>query len=118
MRAMQFMVVVGLAWVVTASVLITGCETTETTDNVITVTPAESYVSSTQSVVTLKASMTGTNLAMVLPLEWSVSDTSLGIIKAVAGDTAVYEATLKHGHNIIYVSDTGDSEGVAAVIMQ
>jgi hypothetical protein len=60
---------------------------------------------------------TETNLYSELfyPLEWSVSDPSLGDITAQGRDTAVYVRTSKRGSNTIKVRDQGDAEGVAVV---
>jgi hypothetical protein len=52
---------------------------------------------------------------LVLPLVWSVSDSSLGVIKASEGMTAIYESTGTIGNNTITVRDQGDKAGVAVV---
>ena len=92
-----------------------GCESTKSTDNVITVTPSSATVSNAGDVVTFAASFASTNVDLALPLTWTVSDGALGHIKSSAGLSAVYEAAAPGGNNVITVHDQGDSEGVAVV---
>ena len=92
--------------------LLTGCESS-TTDANITVSPSsETRTAGSDSHILFTASGS-TNL--YLPLEWSVSNESLGHIVESRGDEAVYESTGTPGDNIITVRDQGVSEGVAVV---
>jgi len=118
MKTMRFLAVIGMALVAVSGGMMTGCESTETTDNAMTITPGSAVVSNDTALVTFTASLTSTNVALILPLEWSVGDTSMGHIRAAAGMTAVYESTNKKGNNSIHVRDQGDSEGVASVVME
>lgn len=113
----------GLVWTVVslaAVVVLTlsGCESTETTDNAIVVTPGSTIVTNDAALVTFTASLTSSNVSLILPLEWTVGDSSMGHIRAAAGVTAVYEATSKTGNNTVHVRDQGDSEGVATVVRE
>lgn len=92
-----------------------GCETTETTDTVIAVSPGEVVVTNAAQTVVFTASYASTNVALAMPLQWSVSDDSLGIIKSSAGMTAIYESKGKVGNNSVTVKDQGQAEGVAIV---
>ncbi len=118
MKKMRILAVIGMALAVVSVVLIGGCETTETTDNSMTITPGAVILSNDTSLVTFTASLASTNVALILPLEWSVGDSSMGHIRAAAGVTAVYESTNKKGNNTVHVKDQGDSEGVATVVME
>lgn len=50
-----------------------------------------------------------------LPLEWRVSDPSLGSIQAAGGFSASYVRTNKRGDNAIFVKDQYGAEGAATV---
>jgi len=52
---------------------------------------------------------------LALPLEWSVSDPSLGSIREASGDRAVYARTGKKGMQIVRVKDQYGAEGFAVV---
>ncbi len=95
-----------------------GCETTETADSVITVTPASSTLNGTLATATLTASTASTNMALALPLVWTVANPSLGNIRASTGLTAVYESTGRVGNNIVTVRDQGQAEGMATIVQQ
>lgn len=118
MKMMRFLVLMGMSLVVVAGMMITGCETTETTDNAIVVSPDSAVVTNEAALVTFTASLSSSNVSLILPLEWTVGDSSMGHIRAAAGVTAVYEATNKKGNNTVHVRDQGDSEGVATVVME
>ncbi len=115
MKTMRIVAVLGVVMAVVAGIMITGCETTETTDNAMTVSPDSAIVTNDVSMVTFTASLTSSNVALILPLIWSVGDASMGHIRASDGVTAVYESTSKTGNNTVHVRDQGDSEGVATV---
>jgi hypothetical protein len=53
--------------------------------------------------------------ALSLPLEWSVSNPSLGYIVAGSGASAVYVRTATIGINVITVQDQYGAEGIATV---
>lgn len=117
MKTANAWVLAGLVAVVVSGFAIVGCESTKTTDNVITVTPAEKTVTNWQTVVfTASLSASSTNAALALPLEWTVSDPARGTIRASGGLTAIYEAKNLGGNNTITVKDQGDNEGIAVVI--
>jgi len=105
-----------LVAVVAAGMAIVGCESTQTTDNVITISPASVALTNDWATTTFTASMTSTNLSLVLPLLWSVSDPARGTIRASGGLTAIYEGKNVAGNNTITVRDQGDNSGIAVVI--
>lgn len=96
--------------------MIVGCESTKTEDNVITINPASVTLTNDWETVTFTASLTSSNVALALPLVWSVSDPDRGRIRASGGLTAIYEATNHRGNNTITVRDQGDNEGIAVVV--
>ncbi len=109
----------GLIMVALAGLGIVGCETTQTTDSVITVSPPSQTVSNGATVVfTASQSGTTSNSTMALPLVWSVSDPARGTIRASSGVTAIYEAKNVRGNNTITVHDQGDNSGIAVVILE
>jgi hypothetical protein len=57
-------------------------------------------------------------LTLFLPLEWSVSDPSLGTIISSAGFSAVYRSTGKVGDNVVTVRDQGDAAGTTVVVQR
>jgi hypothetical protein len=103
-----------------AGVVLTGCESTGTTDSAITITASSSSITGKAAVTLTAAAGGGTNstTSLALPLVWTVSDVSLGDIKSSAGVTAIYQSTGKVGNNAITVRDQGSSEGVAVVTQQ
>lgn len=118
MKMIRFWVVIGMMMVAVSGVMLTGCESTETVDNAITVTPSSAIVTTDVSMVTFTASLTSTNVSLILPLVWTVGDPTMGHIRAAEGVTAVYESTSKKGNNTVHVRDQGDSEGVATVVSE
>ena len=89
--------------------------------NGIAVSPAAPTVSVTATngtsvTVLFTASLNGT---LALPLEWSVSNPSLGTIANHSGSNAVYAANgTATGDNIVSVKDQYDNEGFATVHQQ
>jgi hypothetical protein len=104
---------VGMMSVVVAGMAIVGCESTKSTTDAITLTPASATLTNASS-VTFVATLGNTNINAVLPLVWSVNDESLGHIEG-RGMTAVYTPTDRHGNNNIKVRDQADGEGIAVV---
>jgi hypothetical protein len=100
---------------VAGGVMIVGCESTSTTDSVIAVTPADVTLSASNGVQVFTASMSSSNMTLVLPLVWMVSDANLGAIKSSVGVSAVYEVKGGTGINTITVRDQASSEGMAVV---
>jgi len=93
-----------------------GCESTQSTDNVISISPANVTVKNDGATLTFTASMTSSNASLALPLVWSVSDPARGIIRASGGLTAVYEGKNVAGNNTTTVRDQGENSGIAVVI--
>jgi hypothetical protein len=118
MKMMKCLAGMGVMLGVMVGVVMCGCESTKTTENAMTVTPGEATVTHDSALVTFTASLTSSNSSLILPLEWSVSDPSMGHIRSSSGVTAVYEATSRHGNNTVLVRDQGDAEGVAAVMRE
>jgi hypothetical protein len=118
MKTMSAWVSGGLTMLVLAGLVLVGCESTKTTDNVITINPASVTVTNDWATVVFTASLSSTNIALALPLVWSVSDPARGTIRASGGLTAIYEGKNLGGNNTITVKDQGENEGIAAVIRE
>lgn len=116
MKTMSKLVIMGVLTVGLVGMVITGCESTETTDNVITVNPASVTLTNDWETVVFTASLSSSNSALALPLSWSVSDPARGTIRDSGGLTAIYEGKNLGGNNTITVKDQGDNEGIAVVI--
>jgi len=101
---------------VAAAVGIVGCESTETSESTITVTPSSQNIAESDGTVVFAASAANTNGVLVLPLVWSVSAPNLGSVVSSGGLGAVYRrnGTVKGG-NAVIVSDQAGAEGVASV---
>ena len=97
--------------------LVAGCEVTSSVDNVISVSPATVTLDSSNLVTTFTATA-GTNSTLVLPLEWSVKDASLGSILSSAGMSAVYKSSGAVGSTTVLVHDQARAEGLALVTQQ
>lgn len=108
-----FFVMLALAGV--GVVLTTGCESTSTADEVITLTPASATLSGEGATASFVASVTSTNAELVLPLEWAIGSGNLGRILSTAGLTAIYESNGKIGNNTISVKDQVGQAGVAVI---
>jgi hypothetical protein len=114
MKAQACVLAAGLA-ILAGWWLATGCDSNSGSESIIAVTPASATLSGEGSTATFTASGS-TNMTMVLPLEWTVSDASLGRILDSAGVTAVYESFGGAGNNTIHVRDKADAEGFALII--
>ena len=93
-----------------------GCERT-TTSAVIDVSP-EAAALDIRGAVTFTASVPESEREtrqLYYPLEWRVSNASLGTLQHSAGDTAVYVAGDVAGVNTVSVRDQAGAEGVAAI---
>lgn len=117
--------VAGLAVTVLAGWgMLAGCESVTQYDSTISVTPDSATltnVNQTQVFVAEVQTPVGdtalsTNAALYLPLVWTVSDSSLGTIRASGAFSAIYERHSRGpGNNYIKVRDQGQAEGVAVV---
>jgi len=94
--------------------ILCGCEGS-TTNPGITVTPATATLTNGTGAVMFTASIIDTNRVLFFPLEWQVTDPSLGRISSSVGLTAIYEGLGGSGNNAVTVRDQSDSEGVALV---
>lgn len=95
-------------------IMVAGCETTKTADSAIAVTPSSMTLTGVHASVTFTA-VVGTNTTLVLPLNWSVSEPSLGHILNSVGLSAVYESEGGAGNNTVIVRDQANAEGMAVV---
>jgi hypothetical protein len=118
MKTRNALVLAGLVAAVAAGMAMVGCETTTTTDNVLTINPASVTLTNNWETVVFTASYASTNVALALPLEWSVSAPALGTITGSGGLTAIYQGKNVEGNNTITVRDQGDNSGIAVVIHQ
>ncbi|OGV66896.1 MAG: hypothetical protein A2283_23085 [Lentisphaerae bacterium RIFOXYA12_FULL_48_11] len=98
-----------------AGVFLSGCESADGVDG-LTLDPSSVSLTpggGSNSVVFTAALNTTNELAY--PLEWSVSDGSLGSISASTANSAVYRSTGKNGSNVVKAKDQYGNEGVATV---
>jgi len=116
MRKTSAWMLAGMVLVIVTGMAIVGCDTTQTTDNVITITPASVTMTNNWGTAVFTASLVSTNVALALPLVWSVSDSARGTIRASGGLTAIYEGKNIGGNNTITVRDQGENEGIAVVV--
>ena len=116
MKVTKAWLIGSLAAVIVTGMAIVGCDTTQTTDNVITITPASVTMTNNWGTAVFTASLVSTNVALALPLVWSVSDSARGTIRASGGLTAIYEGKNIGGNNTITVRDQGENEGIAVVV--
>lgn len=113
-----------LAWLATLAVgigivggvmLLSGCEEAKGTQ-ALTISPSfMDLTASGSSNSTQTFTVTDGLRSLSLPLEWSVSDPSLGHIGRQGGTSASYVRTAAHGDNSIVVKDQYDAEGVATI---
>ena len=94
-----------------------GCETNDSQDAVIILSPVSANLAGRGATATFVASAkvgTVTN-ELILPLSWSIGRGDLGRILSTAGVTAIYESNGKIGANTITVVDQIGQAGVAAI---
>lgn len=118
MKTVNAFVLAGLVSAVMAGMAMVGCETTTTTENVVVISPASKTLTNNWETVVFTASYASTNVALALPLEWSVSDPARGSITSSGGLTAIYQGKNVKGNNTITVRDQGENSGIAVVIHQ
>jgi uncharacterized protein YceK len=104
-----------LAVAVVTGLLMSGCESSTTSDSAITITPNAASLTTSNMVATFTAAGVDTNTVLNLPLKWTVADSSLGTIQAQGGVTAIYLSTGKIGNNTVTVRDQAGEAGVAEV---
>ena len=108
---------IGLAIVMVLVALVAaGCEKSITTRS-LDITPASAVIP-VRGGVSLKASLPVAEQderQIYYPLEWSVSDGTLGGLHNIAGDSAVYVAGNRAGVNTVIVRDQMGAEGVALI---
>ena len=125
MRIARLSVVASAAIMMAAMMLWVGCEES-TTDMTIAVSPASIGVTNSATsgfVITFVASLpgattnnNGTVETLNFPLEWNLSDWSLGSILETRGSSAIYATTPgRAGPNVITVTDQAGREGQAAI---
>jgi hypothetical protein len=105
------MILSGLAGLILAGWLLTGCEQTSDV-NGVTISPSDVTMTSSNSVQQFTANSSG---SLGLPLVWSVQDPSLGVIVSSAGSNAVYGSTGVAGNQVITCEDQYGAEGFATV---
>jgi hypothetical protein len=93
---------------------LTGCEPAKGLHG-LTVEPSHAVLKPGSNVVDFTVSSQTNAGALALPLEWSVSDPSLGNILYKSGWTARYEGGSANGENTVAVRDQYDNEGYATV---
>jgi len=105
--------VLGAAGILAGAHFFTGCEPAEGLDG-LTVEPSEATLTPGSNTVIFTAVLHATN-ELSLPLEWRVSDPSLGSIVSQSGYTAVYQSTGRNGNNVVTARDQYGNEGSATV---
>ena len=104
-----------------ASVVLLGCEETQqrrelsVTPNTAELSRAGDRVVLTALVPDVRAAATNTVSGLLYPLEWSVTDSTMGRIVSSTANAAVYECTVGDGENVVVVRDQGDREGLATI---
>lgn len=91
---------------------LTGCEDTSTVES-LTITPDAATTEGVQSISFVAVAPEDTEL--LLPLEWSVVNTSLGRIIETSGAGAVYQSYDEIGQNVVSVKDPLGREALAVV---
>lgn len=105
----------GFVLVAAAFMLVVGCEEADGPEG-LTVTPEEPTLSGDSNTVMFTVSgPTNSGRNFMLPVEWKVSNPSLGWIGEAAGDRAYYHRTSAGGDNVITVTDEYDRRGFAVV---
>ncbi len=110
--------VVGMIWVGLFMVGL-GCDRTET-DRSMTVSPSNARLLWQES-ITFTVSLpdnAAEDRELYYPLEWSVSDPSMGYLQRIGGDSVVYVAARRSGPNSILVRDPFGAEGVASIVQE
>lgn len=102
---------------VALALLNVGCESTESADSSITVTPADSELQGEASVALVASLAGGTNTEeqLILPLEWRVADPEYGSISSDGGVTAIYTSNGKVGATAVTVEDQIGRRGAASI---
>jgi len=106
-----------LAGILAGAFLAGGCERVET-DRGLVVTPADARIG-WEEAVTFTAELpegSDEDRELLYPLEWSLSDPSLGTLRSAGGDTVVYVAGRRSGGNSILVRDQSGAKGAAAIV--
>lgn len=122
MKTKWIQAIVAVAAVAVAGGLMAGCDDAET-DSALQIVPANSVITGQGTTLFLTASdpdavdasATNLNDMAILPLQWSVSNPTLGRILSSAGYNAVYESHGGRGQNIVIVTDRFGREGLAVV---
>ncbi len=93
-----------------------GCERVEG-DRGLLVSPSNARLAWSEA-ITFTATLpesADSDRAVLYPLEWSVSDPTMGSLRSAGGDSVVYVAGRRSGANSVVVRDQGGAEGVASI---
>jgi hypothetical protein len=120
MRTTSVLLLIGGLMLGAAVMVMVGCETTKSSDMVITWKPDPAVLTKAGESVIFYIEDEGTNTsgALQLPLEWSVSDPSLGFIHSSSALIAVYVSKGGKGINMVTVRDQAEHEGAAVVTQE
>ena len=128
MKSKRGLFVVVAVVLAAGALLWTGCDRFSSVDRELSITPSESlYTNDLSWVITFQAGnpvadtnatvATVTN-ALSYPLEWSVSDPTLGVILSHTGNSAIFRTFSDvTGINIVHCRDQADREGSAVVTL-
>lgn len=121
MKRILLVAMIGALTAAALSLCLTGCETAKglsgltITPSYVQMQPASNVVQFTVSSSVSTSTTTTASGNLWLPIEWSVSDSSLGSIGEFSGNHAVYRSTGKIGENTVTARDQYDNEGYATV---
>ncbi|MCK5850099.1 MAG: hypothetical protein KAH23_04225 [Kiritimatiellae bacterium] len=97
-----------------ATMLFVGCDSSDNT-NSLTIDPEEVELASDGETQVFEVLYDGETVSdLALPIEWKVSDPSIGVIASHSGYKAIYQRRAA-GVNIVYAEDQYGSEGYATV---
>ncbi len=91
-----------------------GCDTVDSSNDVITFDPPALSISNGEDVVVM---VIDTNATLFLPLQWSVSE-PIGLILPQGPLTAIYRPQPVTGVNTIEVFDQGNAQGTVIVYQE
>ena len=107
--------------VIVASVVLLGCDETQehreltVTPNAAEISEAGDRVVLTASVPDVSAAVTNSQSGLLYPLEWWVTDSTMGRIISTTANVAVYQCDIAGGVNLVIVRDQSDREGLANI---
>lgn len=90
-----------------------GCDSVTQSGDVVITTDVPALMATGRVAVVITAN--DTNGTLYLPLEWSVSDATLGTVTKQGALTALYQGNAQVGINTVTVKDQGNAEGLSVI---